>query len=73
MLDETFGEPCWPPGVRAVLELLDDLAQTSTVGGACLDALVATASASDGRTLLTRDHRAERTHRALGVTYELVA
>jgi hypothetical protein len=36
------------------------------------DALVPEAARAAGRTLLTRDRRAERTYRSLGVTYRFV-
>ncbi len=71
VLDQAFGEPCWP-AQATVLRLLGDLAATGIIGGASFDALVATAADGDGRTLLTRDHRAERTYRLLGAAYEIV-
>lgn len=72
VLDQAFGEPCWP-GRAEAMALLDDLARTEIVGGACFDALVAAAAMSDERTLMTRDRRAERTYRVLGAPYDLVA
>jgi len=42
------------------------------MGGSVYDALVGQASAANGRTLLTRDRRAERTYRALGVRYRVI-
>jgi hypothetical protein len=42
------------------------------VGGSVYDALVGQASVANGRTLLTRDRRAERTYRSLQVEYRFV-
>lgn len=52
---------------------LSSLAELSIVGGATYDALVGQAAIACGRKLLTRDRRAERTYRALGVDYEFVS
>lgn len=71
LLREAFGEPCWLGDEVSAL-LLDRLAEVAIVGGATFDALVAAAADSNGRGLLTRDRRAERTYRLLGIQYELV-
>jgi hypothetical protein len=41
-------------------------------GGATYDALVAAAARANGRRLLTRDRRAERTYRSIEVDYQFV-
>jgi len=41
-------------------------------GGGVYDALVGEAARTNGRRLLTRDHRARRTYELLGVDYSLV-
>lgn len=48
------------------------LAEAGIVGGSVYDGLVGQACVVNGRKLLTRDRRAERTYRALGVSYETV-
>ena len=47
-------------------DLRERLAVLDIVGGSVYDALVGQASGTNGRTLLTRDRRAERTYRSLG-------
>lgn len=71
LLREVFGEPCWLEGITSAL-LLQRLAGTAIVGGATFDALVAAASDAHERVLLTRDRRAQRTYRLLGVDYVLI-
>lgn len=71
LLRRTFGDPCWIDG-GDVVGLLDSLAQRGIVGGATYDGLVGAAASRGGRTLLTRDRRAEGTYRSLGVNFELV-
>lgn len=41
-------------------------------GGAVFDGLVGATAREHGLTLVTRDRRAERTHRALGVTCQML-
>jgi predicted nucleic acid-binding protein len=48
------------------------IAQLGIVGGSVYDALVGQAALVNERTLLTRDQRAERIYRALGVAHEMV-
>jgi len=48
------------------------LGELGLAGGSVYDALVGQAALADARVLLTRDARAERTYRAVGVAYELV-
>lgn len=60
-------------GPAAQLDLLENLAREAIDGGAVYDALVGATSTAAGATLLTRDVRAGRTYRRLGVTFELLA
>lgn len=71
VLRQAFPEGCWldPEAARLLLSRLPD---GHIVGGSVYDALVAEAARVDGRILLTRDRRAERTYRAVGVPYDLV-
>ncbi len=71
LLLEAFGQPCWL-GDEGSAGLLENLAARGIVGGATFDALVASAADSNERVLLTRDRRAERTYRLLGIQYEVV-
>ena len=66
-----FPGDCWldAAGMR---NLREQLAELDIVGGSVYDALVGQASVANGRTLLTRDRRAERTYRAVGVEYQFV-
>ena len=66
-----FPQSCWL-SARAQDRLLVRIDELEIVGGAVYDALVGSAASSNGRVLLTRDARAERTYRLLGVDYELV-
>lgn len=71
VLDAAFPEACWLPPeeadrLRAVLGTL------GVAGGSVYDALVGQAARVNGRILLTRDRRAERTYQALGVPYRFV-
>lgn len=70
-LRKAFPEDCWLDE-RESARLRDELASSGLVGGAVYDALVGRAAAVNGRVLLTRDRRAERTYRALEVPYEIV-
>lgn len=71
VLAAAFPDECWlDPTAMSVLR--QRLADLGIVGGSVYDALVGQAAASNGRTLLTRDHRAERTYRALAVEYRFV-
>jgi predicted nucleic acid-binding protein len=49
------------------------LAQAGVSGGSVYDALIALGAADHGLELVTRDARAARTYRALGVTFELIS
>jgi predicted nucleic acid-binding protein len=71
VLAAAFPGDCWldPAGMR---ELRERLAVLDIVGGSVYDALVGQASVANGRTLLTRDRRAERTYRSLQVEYRFV-
>ncbi|MBU3706026.1 MAG: type II toxin-antitoxin system VapC family toxin [Mycobacterium sp.] len=71
VLAAAFPDDCWL-GAAATRDLRDRLAETGIVGGSVYDALVGQAASANGRTLLTRDRRAERTYRSLGVGYRLV-
>ncbi|MGE2726111.1 type II toxin-antitoxin system VapC family toxin [Mycolicibacterium pulveris] len=71
VLSAAFPEDCWldVPGTR---DLREQLAALRVVGGGVYDALVGRAAVANGRSLLTRDRRAERTYRSLGVEYRFV-
>ena len=71
VLTAAFPEDCWldAAGMR---DLRGRLAVLDIVGGSVYDALVGGASVANGRTLLTRDRRAERTYRSLQVEYRFV-
>lgn len=71
VLAGAFPEDCWLDEA-ATRDLRDRLAALDIVGGSVYDALVGRAAAANGRTLLTRDRRAERTYRSLGVAYRFV-
>jgi predicted nucleic acid-binding protein len=66
-----FPEPCWIDAAAAAA-LWSRLGELGLSGGATYDALVAAAAHANGRTLLTRDRRAERTYRAIEVNYQFV-
>ena len=61
VLSTAFPEDCWLDA-DGMHELRQRLSALGIVGG----------SAANGRTLLTRDRRAERTYRSLGVEYQFV-
>ncbi|MGB3354622.1 MAG: PIN domain-containing protein [Mycobacterium sp.] len=71
VLAAAFPDDCWldAPATRGLWQQLSGL---EIVGGSSYDALVAQAAVVNRRSLLTRDRRAERTYRALGVEYRLV-
>lgn len=71
VLGAAFPEDCWLDAAMT-RRLWDQLADLGIVGGAVYDALVGRAAAVNGRTLLTRDRRAERTYRSLGVRFRIV-
>ena len=71
VLAAAFPDDCWLD-VDATRDLRNRLADAGIVGGSVYDALVGQAAAANGRTLLTRDQRAERTYRSLGVGYRFV-
>jgi len=71
VLGEMFPEGCWLDG-NDLSRLFLRLPVLGIVGGSVFDALVGHAAATNGRTLLTRDRRAQRVYRALDVTYRLV-
>jgi len=66
-----FPGDCWldAAGLRGLRE---QLAGLDIVGGSVYDALVGQAALTNDRTLLTRDRRAARTYRSLGVEYQFV-
>jgi predicted nucleic acid-binding protein len=70
-LRHNFPLQCWL-SAEATDALSDELARLRIVGGAVYDALVGAAARENGLVLLTRDARAERTYRALGVAYEVI-
>lgn len=71
VLTSAFPEGCWLEAGDAG-DLWFRMAELGLVGGATFDALVAAAAKAQGRRLLTRDHRAERTYSAVGVDYVFV-
>jgi predicted nucleic acid-binding protein len=71
VLAAAFPEPCWLD-IPAIAELWSRLGELGLTGGATYDALIAAAARANGRRLLTRDRRAERTYRAVGVDYQFV-
>lgn len=71
VLSAAFPEDCWLDAA-ATSDLRDRLAGQGIAGGSVYDALVGAAAATNGRVLLTRDLRAERTYRSLSVEYRLV-
>lgn len=71
VLAAAFPDDCWLD-VAATRDMRNRLADAGIVGGSVYDALVGQAAAVNGRTLLTRDRRAERTYRSLGVGYRVV-
>lgn len=71
VLAEAFPEACWLDAASTD-ELRERLAALDIVGGSTYDALVGQAALSNGSRLLTRDRRAERTYRVLGVDYRIV-
>jgi len=72
VLAAAFPQDCWLDA-DATRDLRERLADLGITGGSVYDALVGQASAANGRTLLTRDRRAERTYRSLGVKYRVIA
>lgn len=71
VLSRTFPDECWLDR-KVQRQLLARLAPLGIVGGSVYDALVGQAALANGRTLLIRDRRAERTYPALEVSYEFV-
>lgn len=71
IIGEGFPEPCWLD-VDSQAALLRQLRTLGLAGGSVYDALVASAAKAHGRTLLSRDARAERTYRLIGADYEWV-
>jgi toxin FitB len=54
------------------IEALDDLARAGVTGGAAYDGLIALCARAAGLELISRDKRAARTYRSLGVSFELL-
>lgn len=71
VLGAAFPDACWLTG-KQTARLREDLGRLGVVGGSVYDALVARAADVNGRVLLTRDRRAERTYRALDVPHRFV-
>jgi predicted nucleic acid-binding protein len=71
VLAAAFPQDCWldETGTR---DLRERIAGLNIVGGSVYDALVGQAAVTNHRILLTRDRRAERTYRSLGVEYRFV-
>jgi len=68
---DAFPGRCWLDAEQATL-LCERLGELGIVGGSVYDALVGRAASVNGRTLLTRDRRAERTYRSLDVTFSFI-
>lgn len=71
VLAAAFPDTCWL-GPEESGRLREELGDQGIVGGAVFDALVGRAAAAAHRVLLTRDRRAERTYRVLGVAHHVV-
>jgi predicted nucleic acid-binding protein len=71
VLAAAFPETCWLPAKESD-RLRKTLGTLGIAGGSVYDALVGQAARTHGRTLLTRDRRAERTYQAVGVPYRFV-
>ena len=71
VLRKAFPADCWLDAA-ATRDLCERLAALDIVGGSVYDALVGQAAVANGRRLLTRDRRAERTYRSLGVEHRFV-
>lgn len=71
VLAGAFPTGCWLD-IESTNGLLSMLGELGIVGGSVYDALVGRAAAANGRVLLTRDLRAERTYRTLEVEYRFV-
>jgi len=61
------------PDAALYESLMSTAARASVTGGATYDALVALTAHHGGHELLSLDRRAERTYRALGIAYRLIA
>jgi predicted nucleic acid-binding protein len=72
VLDEAYPERSWL-SARDNASLWRELARAGLGGGAVYDALVGWAARAAGQVLVTRDRRAERVYRSLGVPHEMVA
>lgn len=71
VLDAAFPTACWLSSGES-RRLRAELGALGIAGGSVYDALVGRAAAENGRTLLTRDRRAERTYRALDIAHLFV-
>jgi len=71
LIAQAFPEPCFLDARRQAA-LLRHLGDMDLAGGSVYDALVASAALAHGRRLLSRDERAQRTYRRIGVDYEWV-
>lgn len=71
VLRGAFPDDCWLAGHEAKA-LLSRMPDGRVVGGSVYDALAGEAARVNDCVLLTRDRRAERTYRALGVRFDVV-
>jgi len=71
VISAAFPGDCWLDGA-GLRDLRERLVDLDIVGGSVYDALVGQAAVTNGRALLTRNRRAERTYRSLGVEYQFV-
>jgi predicted nucleic acid-binding protein len=68
---QAFPERCFL-GARDQAALLDLLPRADLAGGSVYDAMVGFAAKQSGRTLITRDGRAERVYKRISAPYEFV-
>jgi hypothetical protein len=74
LLDTWFpGERTLVPSVMLGRELVRRCADAAVQGGAVYDALVGLTAAEAGATLVTRDGRAARTYRRVGVALDVMS
>ncbi len=71
-LDHHFPHPLYALDGTAYRRLLEQAVANRLTGGAVYDALVGTAAAAAGATLLSLDARATTTYDAVGASYRLI-
>ena len=68
-----FDETPFALSARGYRDMLRGAQESGIVGGAVYDALVAVTAREAGATLVSLDHRAARTYRAVAVEHRLLA